>query len=105
MANTVRFITDGEVYETKGYNNTSNAFEGISAGRFNIQQLLDYQQAYILSGFYKRLNGKNAWKEVYLSYLLVMTLIKTRTLKSASITKSRALRHVLNYSRLCTTRC
>jgi hypothetical protein len=43
MANTVRFITDGEVYETKGYNNTSNAFfEGISAGRFNIQQLLEH---------------------------------------------------------------
>jgi hypothetical protein len=26
------------VYETKGYNNTSNAFEGISAGRSTIQQ-------------------------------------------------------------------
>jgi hypothetical protein len=44
--NTVEIYHGVLVYETKGYNNTSNAFEGISAGRstFNLQ---DYLQEHI----------------------------------------------------------
>jgi hypothetical protein len=48
------------VYETKGYNNTSNAFEGISAGRstFNLQDVPSGTYFYILNYTSVDNNGK-----------------------------------------------